>query len=157
MWFVFCLCVLYWITSKPWFFKIYILPIFSIFEKWNFHMWCVLCLCVCVSLSLYGLSYVFVSAATRQHLMWPWLPATSTSQRCSCSTNLGPVILPSVSVLVHPWVRLFHWYMLSTSWHHCAVCCLCLETTELVRLFFCSASCVVLPASWADLPTPKSL
>ena len=165
------LCVLYWSTPKSFLF-FYILSVFSIFEKWNFHMWCVclcvrvfVCVCVCVVGLFMGYLMCSVSAATKRPLTSLWKWAILMSLRWSFGTELGSVTLPSVSAIVHPWVRLFHWHRLSASWHHCAcfslqchmLCCLCLETTALVRLFYYSASCVLLSVSWTDLPAPTSL
>ena len=125
----------------------------------------VLFVCVCVVGLFMGYLMCSVSAATKHPLILHCKWAGWTSQRWSCDTELGSVTLPSVSAIVHPWVRLFHWHKLSASWHHCAcfslqchmLCCLCLETTAHVRLFYWSASGVVLSVSWTDLHTPTSL
>ena len=124
-----------------------------------------MCVCVCVVGLFMGYLMCSVSAATKRPLTSLCKRAILMSQRWSFGTELGSVTLPSVSAKVHPWVRLFHWHRLSASWHHCAcfslqchmLCCLCLETTALVRLFYYSASCVLLSVSWTDLPAPTSL
>ena len=169
MWFVFCFVRLVLKYTKI--VSLFLHPV-SFQYIWKVKLSYVVCVCVrvlfvcvCVVGLFMGYLMCSVSAATKHPLILHCKWAGWTSQRWSCDTELGSVTLPSVSAIVHPWVRLFHWHKLSASWHHCAcfslqchmLCCLCLETTAHVRLFYWSASGVVLSVSWTDLHTPTSL